>query len=199
MTPSSGGTHCCNGLNKDANPTPGGLLRYIQLIYHYPYATEPGPTCTSALADAADHAGFTFDGKWSPSLEDYLITRIADSQQTDTKAWGLWLNYKFLQVGGCQQKVTDGQEILWAFNSTKDKYLLKLTAPSQFARVGESYTITVTDGPTALPIEGATVGDATTDKAGVAKVTFKCPGVKKLKAEAPDSLRSNAIRVTVLP
>ena len=111
----------------------------------------------------------------------------------------MWLNYKFLQVGGCQQKVTDGQDILWAFNATRHKHLLKLTTSSEFSCVGEPYTLTVTDGATGIPFEGATVGGATTDKAGVAKITFKCPGIKRLKAEAPDSLRSNVIKVTVHP
>ena len=43
VTTPSGGTHECNGKNNNANPT-------------------PGPTCTSALSDAAQVDRFPFDG-----------------------------------------------------------------------------------------------------------------------------------------
>jgi hypothetical protein len=43
VTTPSGGTHECNGKNNNANPL-------------------PGPTCTSALSDAAQIQHFTFDG-----------------------------------------------------------------------------------------------------------------------------------------
>jgi hypothetical protein len=128
-----------------------------------------------------------------------LITRIANTQNTGRKYWGAWLDYKSLDSGGCQHKVTDGQDILWAFDAFEKKYLLKLAAPSEFALVGELYAVTVTDGSTGTPIEGAIVDGVTTDRDGVARITFMSPGVNTLKAEAPDSLRSNAIRVTVHP
>ena len=43
VTTLSGGTHICDGTNNDANPT-------------------PGPTCTSALDNAAKKHNFKFDG-----------------------------------------------------------------------------------------------------------------------------------------
>ena len=43
VTTASGGTHHCDGTNDNAN-------------------LHPGPTCTSALADAAKKDHFTFDG-----------------------------------------------------------------------------------------------------------------------------------------
>lgn len=43
VTTASGGTHICDGTNNGANPT-------------------AGPTCTSALDNAAKLHGFTFDG-----------------------------------------------------------------------------------------------------------------------------------------
>ena len=48
VTTDSGGTHICDGTNNGANPT-------------------PGPTCTSALDNAAKLHGFAFDG-YVPSL-----------------------------------------------------------------------------------------------------------------------------------
>ena len=49
VTTASGGTHICDGTNNGANPT-------------------PGPTCTSALDNAAKEHRFTFDG--------YVITNL---------------------------------------------------------------------------------------------------------------------------
>ena len=99
-----------------------------------------------------------------------MTTHIADTQQTATEFWGVWLNYKFLQVGSCQQKVTDGQDILWVFNASNKKHFLKLAASSRAAYMGKSYLIRVTDGATGDPIEGVTVGGVITDKAGVAEI-----------------------------
>jgi len=87
---------------------------------------------------------------------------------------------------------------LWAFNGSNTKGLLKLAASSKTALVGRPYSVKVTNGATGDPVEGATVGDVSTDEAGVAEMIFKCSGTKRLKAEAPDSLRSNAVKVTVL-
>ena len=179
MTPYSGGTNCCNGLNKNANPTPGRLLlTHFSWFLRLFYTSEPGPTITSALADAADLAGFTFDCKWYTSMEDFLITCIAYTQQTDTEVWGLWLDYKFLQIGGCQHQVTGAQDILWGFGASKKKYLLMLAAASEFALVGEPYAVTVLDGLTGEHVEGATVGGVTTDEHGTANITFNCAEIK---------------------
>jgi hypothetical protein len=76
--------------------------------------------------------------------------------------------------------------------------LLELSPLIGVARVGIPYSVTVTNGATGDPIEGATVIGVRTDSAGVAEITFGSPGSKKLKAGAVDSLRSNAIRVLVL-
>jgi len=177
VTTASGGTHPCNGLNDGANPT-------------------PGPTCTSALAIAADLAHFTFDGTFDPEFDDFFITRIAGSEETSTEFWGLLLNFQFTPVGGCQQEVTNGDDVLWAFNAFNAVHFLKLQGPN-VAHVSEPITVTVTDGMTGEAVEGATVHGQTTDADGNARIVFHEPGAVSLKATAPSSIRSNAVIVLV--
>lgn len=185
VTTASGGTHVCDGTNNGANPT-------------------PGPTATAALDDAAAAGGFTWDGTYSTTFDDYFIMRIEETSQTSTMFWGILLNYQFTPVGGCQQRVRFGDEVLFAFDAFNKEHFLKLTGPL-LARAGQSVTVTVRDGQNSQPISGATVGpinntgSVTTDASGQAQVTFQSPGLKRLKAERADSIRSNALRVVVRP
>lgn len=127
-----------------------------------------------------------------------MITRIADSQQIGTHAWRCLLDYKPIPVGGCQQKVTGNQNILWAFDGFNKTIFLKLEGPEN-AIVNQEYTYKVTDGsqtqPT--PIQFATVGGKTTNERGEVILRFESVGIRRLKAEAHRAIRSNAIRVTV--
>jgi hypothetical protein len=108
------------------------------------------------------------------------------------------LDYTPLIVGGCQRSVTVGQNILWAFDGFNKMYFLHLEGPSE-AYVGVPFEVKVTsrNGQIRTPIEGATVGGATTNSNGVATITFQSAGIKTLKAEARCAVRSNAINVTV--
>ncbi|MDJ1135090.1 hypothetical protein [Streptomyces iconiensis] len=179
VTTESAGTHHCDGTNNNANPT-------------------PGPTATSALDDAARLAPFTWDGTYWAEFDDILVTRIGDTAQTDTEFWGILRNYAFTPVGGCQQRVQNGDEILFAFDAFAADHFLKLKGPHA-AKVGKPATVTVTDGATGEPIAGATVGGQSTGADGKARVVFKKAGAESLKAEHPDAVRSNALRVAVLP
>jgi hypothetical protein len=179
ITTPSGGTHHCDGTNFNANPTPGA-------------------TCTTAL-DAASKlplVGFSYDGTYSADFDDYFITSIGDSTQTSSQFWGLLLNYQFTPVGGCQQETKQGDHVLWAFDAFNKTYFLKLDGPI-VAKKGMPITVTVTDGTTGAPIANAAVGDATTDASGKASITFSSTGIKTLKAERADSIRSNALVVVV--
>ena len=185
VTTASGGTHVCDGTNNGANPTPGA-------------------TATAALDDAAAEGAFTWDGPFFPSFDDYLVSRIAGDTETATQFWGLLLNFNFTAVGGCQQRVAAGDQVLFAFDAFSKAHMLRLRGPHG-ARVGRPITVTVVDGQNGQPISGATVGPigntgtATTDANGRASVTFQRAGLKKLKAERGDSIRSDALRVLVLP
>jgi hypothetical protein len=63
--------------------------------------------------------------------------------------------------------------------------------------IGCTVTVTATDEMIGKPISGATVGGATTGTDSKATVTFDTVGVKRLKAERSDSIRSNALVVVV--
>jgi hypothetical protein len=206
VTTPSGGTHKCDGTNDGANLKPNG-------------------TCTTALQDAARQSGFSFDGwvvTFSPTeslswlrdfrtfdsqFDDFFITAIGDSAETATQFWGLLLNYQFTPVGGCQQEVAVGDDVLWAFDAFNKSYFLELSVSSQAtAVVGGHASFTVIDGTTGIPIAGAVVavvGDtsgsetATTDASGVAVITFVSSGAKSFKASRDDSIRSDAIQITV--
>lgn len=172
----SGGIHLCNGRNDGANSQPGG-------------------TPTTALQNAAQLDGFTFDGTFDPEFDDFFITSIGGSTETATQFWGILVDYQFTPDGGCQFEVTTGQDVLWAFDAFNKVHFLKLVAPTT-ASVGVPFTVTVTDGSSGVPVSGATVGGVTTNQAGVATVTINTPGVTVLKAESADSIRSNGVDVT---
>jgi hypothetical protein len=109
------------------------------------------------------------------------------------------LDYDRLEVGGCQQQVKAGQNILWAFDGFNKVQFLKLEGFGQEVKVGEAYRVKVTDGPSGAAIRDATVGGVTTDKKGEATIKFKTVGIKKLKAESRFAVRSNVLKVTVKP
>jgi hypothetical protein len=151
----------------------------------------PGPTVTSTLDDAA-----AWDGSWSNSLKDFEVTRIGPDANTASKFWGLVLNFKQLQVGGCQQQVKTGDQVLFAYDLFSMKHILELTGPSH-ATSGRKFKVKVVDGQNGQPVAGAKVGVAKTNSQGIASTSFRGHGRAVLKAQAPDSVRSNALIVQV--
>jgi len=195
ITTASGGTHRCNGLNFRAN-------------------SQPGATCTSALDEVACRNNFTYDATWDDSFDDFFITRISSSSQTDTKHWGLLIDWKFANVGGCQQETKPGDYILWAYDAFNAESFLQLYPDEQVgAEKAEGSICTplrlfVTDGLTGDPVVGATVqrlataarsaGDvAVSDENGVATVEFSLKGRYYLKAVKLNSIRSNLVTIDV--
>ncbi|CAF9914429.1 MAG: hypothetical protein ALECFALPRED_009591 [Alectoria fallacina] len=179
ITTKSGGTHLCDGTNGGANPTPGN-------------------TCTDALDAASKLARFPYDGTFDAEFDDFFITSISTTTETATEFWGLLLDFQFTPVGGCQQEVAPGQDVLWAFNAFNKNYFLKVTPNTIVeATVGSSHVVTVTDGMTGVPIEGALIDGVLTDASGDATLTFPKAGVFEFKAERSDSIRSNALYVAV--
>ncbi|RDB28528.1 Indoleamine 2,3-dioxygenase 1 [Hypsizygus marmoreus] len=176
-----GGKHPCDGTNLGANPS-------------------PGPTCTSALDDASKLKGFEYDGEFFPQFDDFNIQTIAgESQQpTQNQFWGLFLNYKAPKVGGCQQQVKFLDNVLFAWDIYHKDHALKLSG-SQLAHVNQPVTLTVEDGDTGVPIAGAEVGGRTSDAEGHVSVKFDSVGVKTVKAERADSIRSNGLIIVVVP
>lgn len=85
-----------------------------------------------------------------------------------------------------------------AFDAFNKAHFLKLAGPLT-ARVGQTVTLTVTDGATGSPIAGAEVEGQTSDASGHVSVTFGSIGLKGVKAEKGDSIRSNKLTVVVVP
>jgi hypothetical protein len=156
----------------------------------------PGPTATSAMDTATKVGRLTWAGSYDSSFDDFLVNRIGPDSSTSSQFWGVAVQGKSLQVGGCQQVVTSGQEVLWAFDSFNKK-LLRASGPKK-TRVGKLVSLEVIDTEKGKPVAGATIGGKTTNAKGIAKLRFKSRGTKRLKARAPKSIRSNELTVKVL-
>ncbi|KAI9678152.1 MAG: hypothetical protein M1817_006097 [Caeruleum heppii] len=179
VTTASGGTHNCDGTNNGANPFPGN-------------------TPTSSLDTAATANGFTWDGTYSTSFDDYFVSRIGPDTQTDTMFWGVLVNFQFIPVGGCQFETQPNDEILWAFDAFSGKTFLRLTSDVNAVPAGSTVTVTVTDGMSGAPVAGATVGGQTTDASGQAVIPLPRPGTYRFKAERVDAIRSNQVTIAAV-
>ncbi len=180
LTKDGSGPHPCDGTNGGVNPT-------------------PGPAMTTALDDGSLVAGFTWSGTWFDGFQDFGIDRVgADSNggPPDFVSWGYALNFMPSQIGGCQQQVQNGDDVLFAYDFFSKVHLLKLAAPGS-ANTGEPVRVTVTDGQNGSPVAGASVGGQVTGADGGATLTFDTVGVHPLKADKADSVRSNTIGVCV--
>jgi hypothetical protein len=179
ITTGSGGSHRCDGTNGGANPS-------------------PVPVATAALDDGARFGGFTWDGTYFPSFQDYVVDRVGSDRSNSSQFWAFLVNYRFSQVGGCQHRVRQGDEVLWAFDGFSKKHVLRLDGPGS-AHTGAPVAVGVSDGQTGSPMMGARVGGAVTGTDGRAVLRFQRPGVFALKAERSDSIRSNALSLCVDP
>jgi hypothetical protein len=173
------GPHKCDGTNGGAG-------------------TISGPTATGAMDDAVKLAGLTWAGSYSASFDDVSVDRIGPDASADPQFWGVAVQGKSLEVGGCQHVVSSGEEVLWAYDLFSKKHLLRATGGPK-VRAGRIYTVKVSDTQNGgVPIAGARVGGKKTNSKGIATLRFKTPGTKRLKATRADSLRSNQLTVKVL-
>src|SRR3954452_17516509 len=170
VTTAAGGTHHCDGTN---NGQPGG----------------PGPTAIATLDDGAKLGRFSWDGTYSSSFDDYFVNRVAQDSQTTTQFWGVFVNGKASETGGCQQRVKQGDEVVWAFDAFSKSHALRLTGPDS-ATTGRRVAVRVTDSGTGDPMAGASVAGTVTGGDGNATFSLPSPGVYRLKAERGDSVRS---------
>ncbi|WP_263172321.1 DUF4430 domain-containing protein [Streptomyces sp. SCSIO ZS0520] len=98
VTTASGGTHPCDGTNNGANPS-------------------AGPTPTAALDDAAAQAGFTWDGEWYASFEDYFVSTIDGATGGQEAYWNIAVNGTATPVGGCQFRIEAGDEVAFTWTA----------------------------------------------------------------------------------
>jgi hypothetical protein len=183
VTTAAGGSHQCDGTNGGTPNTPGG-------------------TPTTALDDASKTAGFTWDGSYSTSFNDFLVERIASDGGVGApftgSFWNLIVNRAGAMAGGCQIRVNGGDQVLLEWqDGTKPN--LQLTAPAA-AQVGQPVDVSVqqygSDGVLAAA-SGASVAGAATGADGHVSVTFSAAGVQHVKATRSDAIRSNAADVCV--
>ncbi len=179
VTPASGGTHKCDGTNFGAHPA-------------------PVPTPTAALDDVTRVNNISWDADWFQSFEDFIITRVHDEPATSSQFWGLVVNGQFASSGGCQTRLTQGDDVVWAFDAFSKSAVLRLAGPGT-ATVGQPLNVQVTDTQTAQPAANASVNGATTGSDGVATLTLNAEGIYRLKADRSDAVRSNTLIVCADP
>ena len=101
-------------------------------------------------------------------------------------------------MGGCQDEVKAGDQVLWAYNAFNLIHFLEVTPKEVVVKKGKNQTVKVVDGSTGAPVQGATIDGVETDVNGDAVLSFEKVGIFEYKATAADSLRSNALYVTVV-
>ncbi len=170
------GGHVCDGTNGGAN-------------------SAPGPTMTGAL----DETSLSWSGTWFDSFDDFSIDTIGpdSSDLANNRFWGLVLNGAQTQVGGCQQQIEDGDEVLFAYDVFSKAHVLKLRSEQNVAAINTGVVYTVSDAQTGQPVEGASVGGKTTDASGHATVFYATTGTQTVKAEKSESIRSNRFTTCV--
>jgi hypothetical protein len=162
-----------------------------------PANPSPGPSATAALDDAARLGGFSFDGAFDAGFDDFLIERIGPDTNTPQKFWGVYKNSVASNFGGCQTRVGQGDEVLWAYAAFGSP-VLRLAGPGA-ATTGRQVGLRVTNGETGAPEAGAAVGGATTGPNGAASLTFSTAGIYRLKADRANAIRSNTLVLCVDP
>ncbi|WP_256106180.1 DUF4430 domain-containing protein [Streptomyces sp. ODS05-4] len=98
VTTATGGTHTCDGTNGGANPS-------------------AVPTPTAALDDAARKRGFTWDGAWYPSFDDFSVDTIKNVSGGGSAYWNISVNGVSTPVGGCQFKLNAGDQVAFTWTS----------------------------------------------------------------------------------
>ncbi|HKG02143.1 MAG TPA: prenyltransferase/squalene oxidase repeat-containing protein [Conexibacter sp.] len=190
---SDNAAHRCDGTNGGANPS-------------------PGPTATAATVDALATLGQPFDGHWFAGYDDYFMQQLGPERENADELWwwGLLVDGRFSPAGGCQARVGDGDEVLWAGDAFDNRPLLRLAGavatPTALVDTPLTVTVTATDGGTrsavgdpyagaqvaAVDVAGqpaaAGVADVGTSAAdGSATVIFHATGWQRLKARGPVS------------
>ena len=102
----SSGAHHCDGTNNGSG-------------------SSPGATMTSALDDASRTGAFSWDGTYFASFDDFGVDRVGPDAANSSQFWGYALNFQASSVGGCQQKVSGGDDVLFAFDFFSKSHLLR--------------------------------------------------------------------------
>lgn len=159
----------------------------------------PGASPGAAL----QASGLSWRGRWNADFQDFFLDGVAgfSSVPADLAYWSILVDWKYA-LGMCRSTIRDGDEILFAFGAGPSPQTLRLSGPKE-VEMGRGFTVTVRDGwirggsgSDGGPVEGASVGGATTDAQGHAEVTLSSAGVHELKATLPGAVRSNGLAVS---
>jgi len=177
VTLTSGQKYHCNGTNNDQNPC-------------------TGPTCTTALDDSK----IGFNGTYYSSFDDLLITTIGPDTAGNNEFWAILLNFQYISVGGCQQQVRAGDDVLFALVAGQANQVvpLKLSGPIR-THVNQDVVLTVTDGRDESPVEDAVVNGKSSNHEGKVTIRFGNAGSFGVKAHKKGTIRSNRHVIHVDP
>jgi len=169
---------------------------------------SPVATMTTALDDGSLVAGFDWDADY---FGDFYVNRIGPdaSDFVGNRYWGIARNFIPTSVGGCQEQVAAGDEVLFAYDFFQpdftNKHLLKLEGPA-VAQVGQPIDLQVSEiactdpvcsATTVDPAVGATVAGRTVAGDGTVTISSSSATTLGLKAEKPGTIRSNVLDVCV--
>lgn len=165
-----------------------------------------GTSITSQMDAAGQLFGFSYDGSFSPSFNDYFITRIGSTQQAGNSYWGVLNNGVFTTSGGCGAQVRPGDSSLWQWDAFSLQTLLTITPSYAVAATGSQIKIKVTarspNGGGSTERAGAVLsGDQGLVSDANGEITFTAPtvpGCYQYKATADRSGRSNAFFLNVV-
>lgn len=183
-TEAPAGGYRCNGLNNKANPT-------------------PGPTPTAAAVDAMSILGEDFDGKWyGADFEDYFIKRWGpgDEDLGAGEHWGIAVNNVYTNIGGCQYKLDEGDEVFWIYDAFRGRPRLALYPVGYAGGAVPSTATAVLDQPFEIEVDSwsasgvgqppASPTRSTTPYAGaeIAPVTTNSKGFQKVDTASPETV-----------
>ncbi|MFF3755974.1 DUF4430 domain-containing protein [Streptomyces sp. NPDC002185] len=98
VTTAAGGAHQCDGTNGGAHAT-------------------KVPTPTAALDHAAKRNGFTWDGTWYASFDDYAVETVKGVSGGGSAYWSISVNGTPTPVGGCQFEIENGDQVAFTWTS----------------------------------------------------------------------------------
>ncbi|MCB8905117.1 MULTISPECIES: DUF4430 domain-containing protein [unclassified Streptomyces] len=98
VTTATGGTHKCDGTNGSAHAT-------------------KVPTPTAALDHAAKRNGFSWDGTWYASFDDYAVETVKGVNGGGSAYWSISVNGTPTPVGGCQFEIENGDQVAFTWTS----------------------------------------------------------------------------------
>jgi hypothetical protein len=174
--------HTCDGTSANSGPSP-----------------VPVPTRGAALAEAAERTPFAIAGSWNAQFGAPSFTQVAGENVAYDAATDRFLveikNGVGSNFGACGDPIQTGDEVVFAYARFGDR-VLRLSGPTT-AQPETQVSVRVTDAGNGSPVQGASVGGATTDADGWATVGPLAAGEHALQAAKTGVIRSNHLRLCV--